>query len=71
MNETTHKAMADVIDQKILTEENGRRFRKTLKLVLIAFAAVMGIGRFRSDRRPPRHQHHPLRHRHYGRARDH
>ena len=43
MNETTHKTMADVIDQKILTEENGRRFRKTIKIGLIAFAAVMSI----------------------------
>ena len=38
-----HKTMADVIDQKILTEKNERRTKSILKWVLIVFGAFLAI----------------------------
>ena len=38
-----HKTMADVIDQKILTEKNGKRTKSILKWVLIGLGILLGI----------------------------
>ena len=38
-----HKTMADVIDQKILNEKNGKRAKTALKWVLIGFGALLAI----------------------------
>ena len=38
-----HKTMADVIDQKILTEKNGKRIKTLVKYVLIGVGALMSI----------------------------
>ncbi|HBY32529.1 MAG TPA: XRE family transcriptional regulator [Clostridiales bacterium] len=38
-----HKTMADVIDQKILTEKNGRRMKTALKWFLIGAGALLAI----------------------------
>ena len=38
-----HKTMADVVDQKILTEKNGKRAKTILKWVLIGFGAFLAI----------------------------
>ena len=38
-----HKTMADVIDQKVLTEKNGKRAKSILKWVLIIFGAILAI----------------------------
>ena len=38
-----HKTMADVIDQKVLTEKNGKRAKSILKWVLIVFGAILAI----------------------------
>ena len=38
-----HKTMADVIDQKVLTETNGKRARTALKWCLIGFGILLGI----------------------------
>ena len=38
-----HKTMADVIDQKILSEKNGRRVKTALKWFLIGFGALLAI----------------------------
>ena len=38
-----HKTMADVIDQKILTEKNGTRAKTILKWVLIVLGALLAI----------------------------
>ena len=38
-----HKTMADVIDEKVLTEKNGRRAKGFLKWVLIALGAVVTV----------------------------
>jgi transcriptional regulator with XRE-family HTH domain len=41
--EKDHKTMADVIDQKILTEKNGKRAKTALKWFLIGFGVLLGI----------------------------
>ena len=38
-----HKTMADVIDQKVLTEKNGKRARTALKWFLIGFGVLLAI----------------------------
>ena len=38
-----HKTMADVVDQKILTEKNSRRAKSILKWVLIGLGALLAI----------------------------
>ena len=38
-----HKTMADLVDQKILTEKNGKRAKTALKWFLIGFGALLGI----------------------------
>ena len=38
-----HKTMADVVDQKILTEKNGKRAKSILKWVLIILGAFLAI----------------------------
>ena len=38
-----HKTMADVIDQKVLTEKNGRRAKTALKWFLIGFGILLAI----------------------------
>ena len=38
-----HKTMADVIDQKILTEKNGKRVKSALKWFLIGAGALLAI----------------------------
>ena len=38
-----HKTMADVIDQKILTEKNGTRLKTALKWFLIGFGVLLAI----------------------------
>lgn len=38
-----HKTMGDVVDQKILTKENGTRAKKILKWVLIGIGALVAI----------------------------
>ena len=38
-----HKTMADVVDQKILTEKNGKRMKTALKWFLIGFGVLLGI----------------------------
>jgi len=38
-----HKTMADVVDQKILTEKNGKRAQSILKWVLIVLGALLAI----------------------------
>ena len=41
--EKDHKTMADVVDQKILTEKNGKRMKTALKWFLIGFGVLLGI----------------------------
>ncbi len=43
VEEKDHKTMADVIDQKILTEKNGKRIKTLVKYVLIGVGALMSI----------------------------
>lgn len=38
-----HKTMADVIDQKVLTEKNGKRAKTALKWFLIGFSILLAI----------------------------
>lgn len=38
-----HKTMADVIDQKVLTEKNGKRAKIALKWFLIGFGILLAI----------------------------
>lgn len=38
-----HKTMADVIDQKILTQKNSKRVKSALKWFLIGFGVLLGI----------------------------
>ena len=38
-----HKTMADVIDQKVLTEKNGKRMKTALKWFLIGAGALLAI----------------------------
>lgn len=38
-----HKTMADVLDQKILTEKNGKRVKTAFKWFLIGFGALLAI----------------------------
>ena len=38
-----HKTMADVIDQRILTEKNGKRAKTALKWFLIGFGILLAI----------------------------
>ena len=42
-NTDCHKTMADVIDQKILTDNNKRRTKSVLKWVLIGFGALLTV----------------------------
>ena len=41
--EKDHKTMADVVDQKVLTEKNGKRAKTALKWFLIGFGVLLGI----------------------------
>lgn len=43
VEEKDHKTMADVIDQKILTEKNGKRIKTLVKYALIGVGALMSI----------------------------
>ena len=38
-----HKTMADVLDQKVLTEKNGKRAKAALKWFLIGFGVLLAI----------------------------
>ena len=38
-----HKTMADVIDQRVLTEKNGKRVKTALKWFLIGFGILLAI----------------------------
>ena len=40
-----HKTMADVLDQKILTEKNSKRAKSALKWFLIGFGALLAVDR--------------------------
>ena len=43
VREADHKTMADVVDEKILTEKNGRRAKTALKWFLIGFGILLGL----------------------------
>lgn len=38
-----HKTMADLIDQKVLTEKNGKRAKTALKYFLLGFGVLLAI----------------------------
>ena len=38
-----HKTMADVIDQRVLTEKNSKRAKTALKWFLIGFGVLLGV----------------------------
>lgn len=38
-----HKTMADLLDQKVLTEKNGKRAKTALKWFLIGFGCLLAI----------------------------
>lgn len=41
--ETNHMTIGDVLDQKILTEENGKRTKKILRYLFYVLLGVLGI----------------------------
>ena len=41
--ENDHKTIGDVLDQKILTEANGKRTKKILRYLLYIFLGVLGV----------------------------
>lgn len=41
--ENDHKTIGDVLDQKILTEANGKRTKKILRYLLYVFLGVLGV----------------------------
>lgn len=43
VEEMEHKTVGDVIDQKILTEKNGKRVKKIFKYMLFVFLGVMAV----------------------------
>lgn len=43
VEEMEHKTVGDVIDQKILTEKNGKRVKKIFKYILFVFLGVMAV----------------------------
>jgi hypothetical protein len=43
MNYNNHKTMADLIDEKILTEKNGKRVKRLCKYSLIGFLALLAV----------------------------
>ncbi|MBR1797888.1 MAG: helix-turn-helix transcriptional regulator [Clostridiales bacterium] len=43
VKEESHKTMGDVLDQKVLTPENGSRVKRVLKYALYVFLGVLGI----------------------------
>ena len=43
VEEKDHKTMADVIDQKILTEDNGQRAKTVFKYALIGLGVIFAI----------------------------
>lgn len=43
VEEMEHKTVGDVIDQKILTEKNGKRIKKIFKYMLFVFLGVMAV----------------------------
>lgn len=43
VNSDDHKTMADVIDQKVLTEKNGKRVKTAFKWFLIGFSVLLAI----------------------------
>ena len=43
MNYNNHKTMADLIDEKILTEKNGKRVKNLCKYSLIGFLALLAV----------------------------
>ncbi len=43
MNYNNHKTMADLIDEKILTEKNGKRVKSLCKYSLIGFLALLAV----------------------------
>lgn len=38
-----HKTIGDVLDQKVLTENNGRKIKRFIKYILIGLLALVGI----------------------------
>ncbi|MBR5426430.1 MAG: hypothetical protein IK106_07890 [Clostridiales bacterium] len=43
MNYNNHKTMADLIDEKILTEKNSKRVKRLCKYSLIGFLALLAV----------------------------
>lgn len=43
VQEKEHKTVGDVLDQKILTEDNGKRTKKILKYIFYVFLGVLGV----------------------------
>lgn len=43
MNYNNHKTMADLIDEKILTEKNSKRVKKLCKYSLYGFLALLAV----------------------------
>ena len=43
MNYNNHKTMADLIDEKILTEKNSKRAKRLCKYSLIGFLALLAV----------------------------
>ena len=43
MNYNNHKTMADLIDEKILTEKNGKRVKSLCKYSLIGLLALLAV----------------------------
>ena len=42
-NYNNHKTMADLIDEKILTEKNGKRVKKLCKWIVAGFATLLTV----------------------------
>lgn len=38
-----HKTMADLIDQRLLTQDNGRKVKSLLRYVFIGFGVLLGV----------------------------
>ena len=43
MNYNNHKTMADLIDEKIMTEKNSKRVKRLCKYSLIGFLALLAV----------------------------
>ncbi len=43
VQEKEHKTVGDILEQKILTEDNGKRTKKILKYIFYVFLGVLGV----------------------------